>query len=75
MPEYRVEWSIDILAGSPRKAAEQALAIQRNPESIATSTLVFDVTLFDSTGESERIDLLEDEEDEEEDETSTEVAQ
>lgn len=69
MPEYRVEWSIDILAGSPRKAAEQALAIQRDPESIAT---VFDVTLFDSTGEtgrwrpSERIDLLEDEEEDEE---------
>ena len=32
----RVQWEIDIDADSPREAAEKALAIQRNPESIAT---------------------------------------
>lgn len=37
---YRVTWVIDIEAETPQAAAEQALAIQRNPESIAT---VFDI--------------------------------
>lgn len=40
MPEYRVKWEIDIEADSPREAAEKALAIHRNPDSIAT---VFDI--------------------------------
>lgn len=35
MPEYIVTWTIDIDADSPRDAAEQALAIQRDPASIA----------------------------------------
>ena len=33
---YRVVWEIDIHARNPREAAEKALGIQRNPESIAT---------------------------------------
>ena len=52
MPEYRVHWEIDLDADSPREAAEKALTIHRNPESIAT---VFDVT--DETGRIECIDL------------------
>jgi len=52
MPAYRITWEIDIDADSPREAAEQALIIHRNPESIAT---VFDVT--DEGGHTERIDL------------------
>lgn len=37
---YRVVWKIDIDADSHREAAEKALRIHRNPDSIAT---VFDV--------------------------------
>ena len=59
MPEYHVTWEIDLDAESPREAAEKALHIHRNPESIAT---VFDVT--DETGHTERIDLDEAEDDE-----------
>lgn len=33
---YRVTWEIDIDAASPRDAAEKALNIQRDPNSIAT---------------------------------------
>lgn len=40
MPDYRVRWEIDIEAVSYKEAAETALAIQRDPASIAT---VFDV--------------------------------
>lgn len=36
MPEFRVWWQIDLEADSPEDAAEKALVIQRNPESIAT---------------------------------------
>lgn len=38
MPDksYRVTWEIDIDAASPREAAEKALHIQRDPDSIAT---------------------------------------
>ena len=59
MPEYHLTWEIDLDADSPRQAAEKALTIHRNPESIAT---VFDVK--DETGHTERIDL-DDAEDEE----------
>lgn len=38
--EYRVTWEIDVTANSPREAAEQALTIQRDPDSTAT---VFEV--------------------------------
>lgn len=59
MPEYSVTWEITIEADSPREAAERALEIHRNPESIAT---VFTVTTAEDTW---RIDLDEDEEDDE----------
>jgi hypothetical protein len=36
MKEYKVSWEIDVLAASPREAAEKALAIHRDPGSIAT---------------------------------------
>jgi hypothetical protein len=52
MPEYHIIWEIDVYADSPREAAERALAIHRNPESIAT---FFEVT--DEAGTTERIDL------------------
>jgi hypothetical protein len=52
MPEYHVTWEIDLDADSPREAAERALAIHRNPESIAT---FFEVT--DEAGTTERIDV------------------
>ena len=38
--EYRVTWTIDLDADSPEDAARLALAIHRNPQSLAT---VFDV--------------------------------
>lgn len=40
---YRVIWAIDIEASSATEAAEQALAIQRNRDSIATVFDVFDL--------------------------------
>ena len=48
----RVLWAIDVTADSAQEAAKQALAIQRNPESIAT---VFDVQGRD--GKTVRVDL------------------
>lgn len=39
--EYRVRWEIDLSADSPREAAEMALAIHRDPNSIATVFLVY----------------------------------
>lgn len=39
--KYLVMWEIDIEAGTPREAAEQALAMQRDPESIAAFFTVF----------------------------------
>jgi len=55
---WLVTWEIDIEASSPRRAAEKALEIQRDPKSTAT---VF--KLFDSKGNDIKIDL-ETEEDE-----------
>jgi len=40
MKSFRVVWEIDVDARSPRAAAQEALCIQRDPESIA---LVFSV--------------------------------
>lgn len=40
--QFRVQWNIDIEAGTAEQAAAQALAIQRDPDSTAT---VFDVQL------------------------------
>lgn len=36
MTQYLVKWEIDIEADSPMEAAEKALEIQRDPDSIAT---------------------------------------
>jgi hypothetical protein len=54
MPDYIVNWKIDIEADSPEEAARKALEIQRRLDSIA---LVFDVTSAD--GETLEVDLLE----------------
>ena len=40
--QYLVCWEIDIWAKDPKAAAEKALAIHRNPESIATIFSVFE---------------------------------
>jgi hypothetical protein len=50
--EYRVTWEIDLDASSFREAAEEALRIQRDPESTAT---VFTITRED--GKTETVDL------------------
>ncbi len=56
--EYYIEWRIEIEAGSPEEAARKALAIQRDPQSIATAfhvydpdgePLVIDLTAIDET--------------------------
>jgi len=47
MKSYRVNWDIDIDAKSPQDAARQALAIQRDPTSTATSFEVFNTTIVD----------------------------
>lgn len=54
MNEYTVIWEIDIYANSPEEAAEKALAVQRDTDSMAT---VFQV--WDSEGCYD-IDLMED---------------
>ncbi len=54
---YRLTWVIDLDADSPEAAARQALAIQRDPESIA---LVFDVEWHNGRHiDSAYIDLME----------------
>ena len=45
--EYRVYWTIDVSASSPRDAAEFAQEIRQDPRSIAT---VFEVQRIDTTG-------------------------
>ena len=45
MPSYLVEWTIDIEADTAEEAARAALAIHRDPDSIAT---VFQVRRGDS---------------------------
>lgn len=57
MKHYFVTWTIDIYAETPRQAAEQALAIQRNQESTAT---VFGVQPDGEDAHS--VDLMEPEE-------------
>ena len=52
--QYHVTWDIDIDAENPVEAARKALAIQRNPESIAT---VFSV--YDDNGRAQFVDLQE----------------
>lgn len=53
MKKYYVQWAIDIEAESPEAAAEEALLVMRDYDSIAT---VFDVIDYDS-GEEVQIDL------------------
>jgi len=55
---YRVSWEIDVYAGSRRQAAETALRIQQDIESIA---LVFNVGEFNPNEmlmEMHEVDLL-----------------
>jgi len=40
--EYRVTWTIDLDAESSEEAAQEALEIQRDPESLATHFTVTD---------------------------------
>jgi hypothetical protein len=40
MKEYTVHWSIDVSAETAREAAQQALEIQRCPDSIASVFVV-----------------------------------
>lgn len=42
MPFYHVTWEIELWAETPEEAAADALAIQRDPESIATLFAVRD---------------------------------
>jgi hypothetical protein len=44
---YRVYWTIDVDAENPHDAAEQALEIQRDQESLAT---IFEVRAVRATG-------------------------
>ena len=53
---YRIVWEIDLDASTAHEAAKAALAIQRNPESIATA---FDV--FDEAGRRTKVDLRDNE--------------
>jgi len=43
MPEYLVTWRAEILADTPEHAAQIALAMQRDPESLATIFEVVDL--------------------------------
>ncbi|WP_280245794.1 MULTISPECIES: hypothetical protein [Nocardia] len=52
MPEYCVDWCIDLTADTPILAALHALDIHRDPDSIATG---FDVR--DEHGATYRVDL------------------
>ena len=55
LKRYKVKWTIDIDAASPRKAAEQALEIQRDVFSTATFFQVKDK----DTGKKVDVDLEE----------------
>lgn len=48
MSEYEVIWTINVTADDPKEAAAKALAIQRDPRSIAT---VFEVEKRCSCGQ------------------------
>lgn len=54
MPEYRVEWAIDIEADNPREAAIKAREAQQHPRP-GYWVGVFDVT--DESGDTIRVDL------------------
>lgn len=42
MPSYKIAWYIDVEADTPEEAAEEALGMQRDPESTATIFTVID---------------------------------
>ena len=54
---FRVRWEIDFLASDPTDAARQALAVQRDPESIATFFEVRRRRLDGTKGKRHLIDL------------------
>lgn len=56
--EYRVLWEIEIEADSYREAAQKALQIQHDPESIATVFIVMDAKDYRY---NRKIDLSEEE--------------
>lgn len=58
MRDYRVTWTIDLAATSPREAARKALKVQRDPDS---SALLFEVKEFDTDEDFQSIDLLDEE--------------
>lgn len=64
MPTYRVTWVIDVDADHPRDAANQARAIQMDPDSTAT---VFEVAeevpnSYGTVHRIHRVDLAEEDE-------------
>jgi hypothetical protein len=54
VPDYRLEWRIDLTADNPEDAAREAWRLMRIPDSTAN---VFHV--FDETGQDTQIDLTE----------------
>lgn len=50
--EYRVSWTVELDAESPEEAARLALAIQRDPQSLATH-----FTVEDTEGNATQVDL------------------
>lgn len=57
MPEYLVRWEMDIVADSPQEAAQKALEIHRDEDSIATHFLVYQRPTWALT----EVDLMEEE--------------
>lgn len=57
MPEYRIEWTIDLDGATPREAAQKAFEIMQRPGTTAT---YFTVKEFDSPADAVDVDLLED---------------
>lgn len=55
MRTYTVHWEIELDAESPRDAAEQALRIHRDPQSLAIAFSIYD----EGSGEWCEVDLLE----------------
>jgi len=53
MSKFRVMWGLEIDAPSPAHAADEALKIQRDPESIATVFAIEDL----ETGQQYMVDL------------------
>ena len=53
---YHITWDIDLHAENARAAAEEALAIMRDPDSLATVFLVW----AEDAEDGETIDLAED---------------